>query len=60
MMMLCSPFCKTAFCSQGGSVTRTMQHANYHQFPFIVKVVDGVIADKTRAQTGSKLLPPNA
>lgn len=58
-MLLHSSFCKTAFRRQRGGVTCTMQYANDHQFPFIVKVVDGVIADKTHAQTGSKLLPPN-
>ncbi len=54
-----SPLCKTAALGQGGGVARTMQHAHDHQFPFIVKVVYGVVADKARTQTGGKLLPRN-
>ena len=37
-----------------------MQHANDNQLAFVVMVVDDVIAGKTRAQAGSKLLARGA
>jgi hypothetical protein len=45
---------------QGGGVTRAMQHANDYQFAFIVTVVDDIVAGKTGAQAGRKLLARSA
>ena len=55
-MLASSALRKAAMLRRGGGITSAVQDADDHDLSFVVQIVDGVIARKTDAQAGRKIL----